>query len=256
MEAKGVQTLNRTLDIIELLAVCREGMGVSEVSQQIGLHKSTVHRLLNALVQRGYIEKLMPGGQYRIGLKFIEISALHLNHLELKTEAVPILRQLSDSLGQTVHLAIRDGQDVVYIEKIEPKSSLRMYSQIGRRIPLYCSALGKSLVSDLVPEVLQALARGLTYKAFSERTLTNHTGFIQAVNQSRARGWSVDDGEYEQGIRCFGAAIRDYTGHIIAAVSATGERPDFPPEQDERQISAVLLAAQSISQRMGYLPRT
>ena len=170
MEQKGVQTLDRTLDIIELLALSREGMGVSEIGQQIGLHKSTVHRLLNALLMRGYIEKDSQGGTYRIGLKFIEISSHRLNHLELKTEASPTLRGLCEELGQTVHLAILDKTEVVYIEKLEPRTSLRMYSQIGRRIPVYCSALGKSLVSDLPPEALRQLAESLEYRAFTERT--------------------------------------------------------------------------------------
>ena len=217
------------------------------------LHKSTVHRLLNALLMRGYIEKDSQGGTYRIGLKFIEISSHRLNHLELKTEASPTLRGLCEELGQTVHLAILDKTEVVYIEKLEPRTSLRMYSQIGRRIPVYCSALGKSLVSDLPPEALRQLAESLEYRAFTERTLGTASDFIHAVEATRLRGWGIDDGEYEVGIRCFGAPIHDYTGKIIAALSTSGVRASSTPERDQQLVGAVMNAARIISRRMGFV---
>ena len=254
MEAKSVQTLDRTLDIIELLALSREGMGVSEIAQKISLHKSTVHRLLNALAIRGYIEKDATSLQYRLGLKFIEISSLRLNHLELKTEASPTLRAMSETLDQVVHLAILDKAEVVYIEKLEPRTSLRMYSQIGRRIPVYCSALGKALVSDLGADKLRQLADSISYKAFTERTLTSSTDFIHAVEITRQRGWGIDDGEYEIGIRCFGAPIFDYTGRIIAALSTSGTRDKAKNDQD--LVTSVTNAARLISRRMGFVGGT
>ena len=132
MKENSVQTLDRTLDIIELLATVPNGMGVTEIGQKLGLHKSTVYRLINALVKRGYLEKEQSTGLYKIGLKFVEISSLHLQQIELKTEAVPYMRNLSELTGQVTHLAILDETEVVYIEKIDVIQSLRMYSQIGK----------------------------------------------------------------------------------------------------------------------------
>ncbi|MGE5606336.1 MAG: IclR family transcriptional regulator, partial [Bacteroidota bacterium] len=117
MSENKVQTIERTLDIIELLATVKEGLGVTEIGHHIGLHKSTVYRLLTALSNRGYIEKDPKNNTYKIGLKFIEISGLFLKKLELKTEALPFMRKLAEIIGQPVHLAILEGVDVVYIEK-------------------------------------------------------------------------------------------------------------------------------------------
>lgn len=128
MPESSVQTLDRALDIIEVLSTESEGLGVTEISQRVMLHKSTVHRLLNALLERGYIEKDSKLGTYKLGLKFVEISSLFLNKLVLKTEAMPYLRKLAELTGQPVHLAILDGNEAIYIEKVEALNSIRMYS--------------------------------------------------------------------------------------------------------------------------------
>lgn len=247
----SVQTLDRALKIIELLALHGEGYGVTEIGQRVGLHKSTVHRLLNHLVGQGYIEKDASRPIYTLGLKFIELASLRLNQVELKTEAGPFLRQLASRLDQAVHLAILADIECVYIEKIEPRAHLRMYSQIGKRIPLYCSALGKCLVSDLSAEVLADLARRQTYTAFTALTKTTPEAFLAEVALTRQRGWGLDDQEHEPGIRCIGAPLRDFTGKIVASLSVSGA--GITPDRDGEVSRLVVEAAQVISKRLGWL---
>ena len=131
MEKATVQSIDRALSIIETLAGEKEGLGVTEISTRVGLHKSTVHRLLSALGERGYVEQ-RSGGAYRLGMKIVELSSLYLNQVELKTEAQPYLRRLLQLTKQPVHLAMLDGLEIIYIDKIETIHSIRMYSQIGR----------------------------------------------------------------------------------------------------------------------------
>jgi IclR family KDG regulon transcriptional repressor len=253
MDGKGVQTLDRALNIIELLSVENEGIGVTEIGMRLSLHKSTVHRLLNALAQRGYIEKDEKRGNYKLGLKFIEIGSLRLNQIELKTEAVPFLRRLAELVRQPVHLAILRGHDAVYIEKIEPIQSIRMYSQIGKRIPLYCSALGKVLLSGLDKDTYETLIPGISFQSFTPNTRTDEGSLRAAVELVRERGWAQDNEEHELGIRCVAAPIHDYTGRIIAAMSIGGDKGVITPERDEENARLVMETAEQISKRMGYI---
>ena len=249
--AASVQTLDRALRIIELLALHGEGYGVTEIGQRVGLHKSTVHRLLNHLVGQGYIEKDAVRPVYTLGLKFIELASLRLNQVELKTEAGPFLRQLASRLDLAVHLAILADTDAVYIEKIEPQAHLRMYSQIGKRIPVSCSALGKCLVSDWAAEPLADLAGRLSYEVFTPTTRTTPEAFLADVALARQRGWGLDDQEHEPGIRCIGAPLRDFTGKIVASLSVSGA--SITPDRDAEVSRLAVEAAQAVSRRLGWL---
>lgn len=253
MVEKKVQTLERALDIIEVLATAEEGLGVTEIGQQIGLHKSTVYRLLSALSERGYVEKHPKDTTYKLGLKFVEISGLFLKQLELKTEALPFMRRLVEIIGQPVHLAIREGTEVVYIEKVESVNSIRMYSQIGRRVPVYCSAIGKILLTGLTDEGLEQVLDQLQVEKFTANTIDSREMFQRELQRVRVQGWAVDNEEHEPNIRCIAAPVYDYTGKIIAAISVSGEKRVIRPERDEELAGYVRETAEHISGRMGYV---
>jgi len=252
MADQKVQTLERAFDVIELLATSKDGLGVTEIGQQLGLHKSTVHRLLNALSNRGYIEKNPRNNTYKLGLRFMEISGLFLKQLELKTEALPFMRRLAEIVGQPVHLAILEGLEVIYIEKVELVNTIRMYSQIGRRVPVHYSAIGKTLLSGLSPERLNEVLGQLPYEAFTPNTLCSPEQLKEAVCQVIRNGWALDNEEHEPGIRCIAAPIYDYTGKVIAAVSVSGDKRIIHPDRDEEIATHVVRTAQEISKRMGY----
>ncbi|NLY74499.1 MAG: IclR family transcriptional regulator [Firmicutes bacterium] len=253
MPDNKVQTIERTLDIIELLATAKEGLGVTEIGRKIGLHKSTVYRLLNALAKRGYIEKDPKNSTYKIGLKFIEISGLFLKKLELKTEALPYMRKLAEIIGQPVHLAILEGTEVIYIEKVELVNSIRMYSQIGKRVPAYCSAIGKILLAGLNPEALREVLENIKFERLTPNTITTKKELLRELESVKEKGWAVDNEEHEPDIRCIAAPIIDYTGKIIAAVSVSGESRIINPESDFEIAGHVVETAASISKRMGYI---
>ncbi len=254
MSDNKVQTIDRTLDIIELLATAKEGLGVTEIGHNIGLHKSTVHRLLTALLNRGYIEKDLKNYTYKIGLKFIEISGLFLKKLELKTEALPFMRRLAEIFGQPVHLAILEGTDVVYIEKVELVNSIRMYSQIGRRVPAHCSAIGKILLAGLNAEHLREVLENIKFEKFTPNTIVSKEELQLEIELVKKKGWAVDNEEHEPNIRCIAAPIIDYTGKIIAAVSVSGESHIINLESDLEIPGHVIETAANISKRMGYIP--
>jgi len=246
-----VQSLDRAFDILELLSREQHGLALTEIGNRLDLHKSTVYRLLQALKQRGYIEKNAKGS-YRLGMEFIELSSLYLNNLELKTEAQPILRELSSLSGNTAFLATLQESEVVYIDKMETFNSLRKYSIIGQRAPLYCTALGKSMLTGKTEEQIRRLYRDRELTVFTEKSISSVDDLIEEIENTRRRGWSLDDEEYEEGLRCIGAPIRDYRNEVIAAVSTSGYASVITRERVEEIAAYVVKAARDISQLMGY----
>ena len=251
MSEKGAQLIDRLLDILELLSLEKNGLGVTEIGNRTGLHKSTVHRIVSALAERGYIEKVPERSVYKIGLKLVDISSVYLNSVELKTEATPYLRELAAKSGQPVHLAILDGTDAVYIDKVDILNNIRLYSQIGRRIPVYCSALGKCLLSGLHETEIEEIVSRCSFNKFTTKTLDREELMFQ-IRAAQANGYAVDDGEHDEGIRCIAAPIKDYRDKIIAAVSITGPAAVIALQNDIETAGVLIETARAISKRMGY----
>lgn len=247
-----VQSLTRAFDIIEVLSTEQHGLPLTEVAQRLELPQSTTYRLLSAMKERGYVEQTGRSGRYKLGLAFVELSSLYLNRLELKTEAEPYLRELSQKTKQTVFLAIRDGDQIVYIEKVEQFNSLRKYSIIGQRKPVYATSLGKALLLGLGDDEIRAVLANTVFEPLGPKTLTDLPKLIYEIQLSRERGWTMDDEEAEPGVRCVAAPVHDYRGHVIASVS-TSWSIDAHPEIDIAQFgSYVRDATRQISTHMGY----
>lgn len=251
MSEKGAQLIDRLLDILELLSLEKEGLGVTEIGNRTGLHKSTVHRIVGALAERGYIEKVSDRSVYKIGLKLVDISSIYLNSVELKTEARPYLHELTKRLGQPSHLAILDGTDAVYIDKVEMVTNIRLYSQIGRRIPVYCSALGKCLLSGLYEDEMQTILSRCSFEKYTANTLDKER-LIHQIRLVKTTGWALDDEEHDEGIRCIASPVFDYRGKIAAAVSIAGPAVIIIPQNDSETGRILQETAIKISKRMGH----
>jgi len=252
MQEKGsVQSIDRAISVLEALTGERDGVPLSLVAQRVDLHKSTTHRLLSTLCSRGYAEKL-PGGEYRLGRRVVELASMYLNQLELKTEAQPHLRRLLQQTTQPVHLAVLEGLEAIYIDKMETLHSIRMYSQIGLRAPAYCTGIGKALLSGLTDEELEKLLEGITLEYKTPNTITDPAVLLKELRRARRRGWACDNEENELGIRCIAAPVFDYRGDAIAAVSTSGVSRVIEASRDTETAKHVKHCAEAISARMGY----
>jgi IclR family KDG regulon transcriptional repressor len=249
-----VQSVERTFDIIEALSHEKDGLGLTDIGKKVGLHKSTVFRLLSSLAEKGYIDKNPKTANYRLSLKFIELSSTFLNNLELKTEALPFLKKLASLTTQAVYFAILDDWEVIYIEKVETFESIRKYDIIGKRAPSYCTALGKALLSGLSEDEIRERFQGIPLTSFTPNTITTLDRLIREVDLIRARGWSEDDEEYEEGVRCIASPIYDYRNSVIAAISTSGPKNIISKDKTKEISQYVVDAARDISKRMGYLP--
>ncbi len=252
MQEKGsVQSIDRALSVLEALTGEREGVSLAHIAQRVDLHKSTTHRLLATLCVRGYAERL-PGGDYRLGRRVVELASMYLNQLELKTEAQPHLRKLLQQTTQPVHLAVLEGLDAIYIDKMETLHSIRMYSQIGLRSPVHCTGIGKALLSGLTDEELEERLTGVELSRQTPNTITDPRLLVREIRRSRKRGWACDNEENELGIRCIAAPVFDYRGDVVAAVSTSGVARVLEPARDTEIAKYVKTCAEAISMRMGY----
>lgn len=246
-----VQSLERALDIIEVLAVEPEGLGVTEVANRTQLNKSTAHRLISTLASRGYLEK-SEKGDYKIGLKLIGAVSCYINSLELQTEARPYLAKMTGELGLTSHLGVLDGDKVVYVEKMDVISSVKLYSQIGLHVPAQCSSLGKCILSKYSKKELEQVMSNTQFINYTENTIVTMDKLYEALAAVRKKGWGMDNEEYEMGHRCIGAPIYDYRGDIIASVSASGTTMVLTEDKFEAVAEYVMSVAKQLSKDMGY----
>lgn len=247
----SIQSIDRAFDILELLSVESRGLTMTEIGRRLGLHKSTVHRMLSSLRERGYIEKSQETGKYRLGLGFVELASLHLNSLELKTEANPFMHQLTRHTGQTTFLAIRVGCDVVYIDKAETYDSLRRYKIIGRRRPLHTTALGKALLSGMTDEEVENLYADIKFEVVMKNTLGSLEELVDEIREIRERGWSIDNEENERGTRCVAAPIFDYRDRVIASLSTAWDITAYPQLTWADMSEQVVQYSRAISTKMG-----
>jgi DNA-binding IclR family transcriptional regulator len=247
-----VQSIERTLDILEVLSTEREGLGVTSIAARVGLHKSTAHRLLTTLTERGYVEKNAEG-IYRLGLKLIEVVSIYINSLELQTEARPYVARITADLGLTAHLGVLEGDRVVYIERMDVYSGIKLYSQIGIRVHAYCSSLGKCLLSNFSKEELNRTLAECSFNKFTPNTISSIEEMHAEIKKVRKQGWAMDNQEFDMNNRCVGAPIYDYRGEIIAAISASGPPTLLTMERVPGVAEYVMGKAAAISRNLGYM---
>lgn len=245
------QSLERALDILELLGEHGTGMRVNEICDSLGLNKSTVSRMLATLAEREFVEKLKDGS-YRIGVRIIEISSIHLNSLQLKTEALPYMEELQNKTGLIVHLATMMDKEIVYLEKLSPTANLRMYSQIGKRAFMHSTGLGKAMMAFMGREEIKNIIREKGLPRVTEHTITDETTLLKELDLIHKRGYAFDEEENEIGVRCIAAPIFDYRGQVIAAVSACGFLENYQFQKSEEFIQEVVECVKKISKAMGW----
>lgn len=214
-----IQSVERALRILDLFDDQEREIKITDISERMGLHKSTVHSLLKTLQVHGYIDQNSENGKYKLGLKLFERGNFVIHGLDIRKIAKTHLVDLSVTTGQTTHLVILDGKEGVYIDKVEGQKAVILYSRIGRRIPIHSSAVGKVLVAYKSKEELKKILKGYIYKVQTPSTITNEKDFLLELEQVCKQGNSIDNQENEPGVRCVAVPIHDHTGQVVAAIS-------------------------------------
>ena len=247
----AVKSLGRALRLAEVLSHYREGATLKELSDELDLPKSTVHRLLQAYRELGYVEQDNVSGRYRLSVKWLGISLKILEHIDLRHIARMTLTTLADMSGEVVHLVVLNDGEVVYIDKVEGKETIRMHSRIGHRAPVHCTAVGKSILAYLPEDDVRTILAEHGLPAHTPHTITDPDKLLEHLQHIRARGVAYDLEENEPDITCVAAPIFDHRGHVIAALSISGPTHRMRPRL-EALSEHVKKAGDTISQRLGF----
>ena len=251
----NVQSVERALSILEYISGSPDGVSISELSRELGLHKSTIHRILSTLVERGFVRNDEKNRRYKPGFKLFEIGSLVLNNLELRKEVHPFLEELKEKTGETIHLGILDEYEVLYIDKVESPQTIRMYSMIGKKAPLHCTGLGKTLLAFSSPSLLDEVVEKKGLKKFTNNTITEKEKLREHLKEVRERGYAIDDSEHEREIKCVAGPIFDYNNQLIAAFSISTPITRITKERMDYFIKLVLEYSERISKSLGYVKK-
>ena len=247
-----VQSVDRALSILEALSDQEQGSGLSDISKQIDLHKSTVHRLLGTLIARGYVEQDAETNRYSLTMKLFELGNKKVEKLDVLTISKPYLRELADQTNEVVHLVIREGAEVIYIDKVEGDHTLRMHSRIGRRSPLYCTAVGKVMMVYSDEQKRRVWWQKSNIEEKTPFTIIDYEKMQEEIKKIKAQGYALDEEENEIGVRCIGAPIFDHQGKVYAALSISGPATRMTAEKVDEFSIALLEYSQKISKELGY----
>lgn len=250
--AYKVQVLDRAINILEFVA--RQGggeAGLPELSAAMKLHKTTTHRIAHVLESRGLLRRAPDSNRYRLGLHLYDLGCHALDNVNIRDEARPIMTRVAFEVGETVHLAVADRAEVLYIERVEAQRSLTMGSKLGARNPVYCTALGKAILAfSPDAEVDQALA-GCSMQARTRNTFTSVLSLKRELERVRDRGYSIDDEEIEDGIRCISAPVLNPADRAVAAISISGPSSRVTPDRFQIIGKTVMKAAEDLSVHIG-----
>lgn len=246
------QVLDRVVQILDCFGPERNDLRLVEIAAETGLHKSTLYRLLEAMRDHRLIGFDEARGTYHLGMKLFELGSQAVERLALEKHAHPILDRLAAASGETAHLCVLDGAEVVYIAKVESTRTLRIPSAVGRRNPAYCTGVGKAILAHLEPERLARYLADTPLQRFTNKTLAAATDLKANLRQVVSRGFAIDDEEREDGVRCVAAPVRDHSGQVIAAISIAGPTMRVTKERLAELAAHVVGAANEISTNLGH----
>ena len=254
---KTEYTIQAVINAFELLEQFKgdvNELGVTELSKRLSLHKNNVFRLLATLESKGYIEQNKLNENYRLGVKCLELGQNYLKQTGLLRQARPIMEEVVNQCNENIYLSVLRGKKVVYIDIVEANQPVRVVSRIGAQLPPYCCASGKSQIAALM-EMGEDIEKYLptTLTPLTANTKTNIEDIKKELEEVRKKGYAIDDEEVDVGVRCVGAAIRDYTKRVIGAISISGplNRMDF--ERIENELGPLIVnSAKKISEKLGY----
>jgi len=217
-----VQVLDRAILVIDILAVAGVELGPSEIAGRVGLHKSTIHRLLAVLEGHRLVSRSPSDGKYVLGARILELANRSAAHLPLRIGAGPVLQRLVNDTDETAHVAVLDGAEMVSLTNVETPCNVRLPSAVGRRSAIYCTAIGKCATAFLSDGDVTRLLALQTFRRLTHQTIVTPNAFKEELGRVRERGFAVDDEESHQGLRCVSAPVRDVNDRVIAAISVTG----------------------------------
>jgi DNA-binding IclR family transcriptional regulator len=251
-EESVLKSLKKALDLIEIIGESGS-MGIRQLSARTGFPPATVHRIVAALVERGYLRQNRNTRNYSLSTRFLEFADSVQQRFDLVPIARPHLERLSMNTGESVNLCVLDGPVVVYIDHVHSqKHILRTFTRLGARVPLYATGVGKVYLSRMGAEELDSYLGNVKLERYTKKTIMDKNGLLEELERIRERGYAVDDQEKEDGVRCVAAPVFDHSGSIAAAISISGAAQWITHERIRSLARMVMDCAGRISAELGY----
>jgi DNA-binding IclR family transcriptional regulator len=244
----SIQVIERMMDLLDALSRVAEPVNLKRLANVTNLHPSTAHRILNVLVEYRMVDRVEPG-MYRLGIRLLELGNLAKSRINLRDEALPFMRELHDELHETVNLSVRQGDEIVYVERIHSdRSVMRVVHLIGARAPLHITAVGKLFLLQDGPERAQEYASRTGLPVFTRNTIRDGLTLTKELERIRRVGYAFDQEEAEKGVSCIGAGIYDDEGRLVAGLSVSAPTNRL----DKAWAPRVKEVADFISRAIGY----
>ena len=252
-DVKQPESVAAVLKVFALLQALSENneTGISDLSVRLAMPKATVYRFLQTMMTVGYVRQEKDSERYGLTMKMFELGTKALQFPDLVDLAKHHMQMMADITGETVHLGTLIDSDIIYLHKVDSRHTLGMYSRVGRRAPLHCTAIGKVLMAWEEPERRDRVLKGVEFKRFRENTLVNAESFIAELHQVKAQGYGEDREEFDDHIRCLGVPIFDRLSRPIAGFSISFPTFRYDDSKKEEIIAMLQAAAKDISTQLG-----
>jgi IclR family KDG regulon transcriptional repressor len=247
-----LKSVEKALQILEAFSSDTPELSVSELEQKLSLPKVSIYRFLRVLLKKGFIRQDPQTRKYRLGIKVFELGSIVLRDMELRKVAFPLIGELSRKSGETVHLGILDGEEVVSIEGTESGYSLRISLPIGKRVCLHSTGIGKAILAFLQDEEIEEIVKAKGLPRLTKNTITDPNLLKKELQAIKSQGYAIDNEENEPGIRCVAAPILDSSQHVIASISISGPSVRITNEKIPELADMVIQTSREISKSLGY----
>ncbi len=226
---------------------------ISDIGKQVDTSAQQTEKILEVLVNRGYLNYNRKKRTYTLGIKNFEVGYSYLTHVDIRRIAKPYLQELGEKYKENIYLAIRSGYEIVYIDAYEVKRSVLVKSRVGKLLPMYASASGKIHLADMDEEELEDFFKHIKLIPFTEKTITDKEKLKKHILEVRKNGYAIDDEEWEEEVRCLSVPVRDYTGKVTAGITLSAPSYRLDKEKLTSQIKDDFLkTAKELSERLGY----
>lgn len=252
-DTKTIGSVIKAVEIMEELAKSEDGLGVTEISKILNYGVSATYHLLNTLRQCNIVEQDKKTKKYRIGFALFRISGMAKRQNVLANLAQPYLDKLREKAGETSNLVILDDTDIIYIAQSESTKLLKMFAQLGAKVPLYCTGGGKVILAYQPKEVQDLILSRIKFEKYTRHTITDSEELGKELQTIKQRGYGFDNGEKEEGVTCVAAPVFDCYGEAIASVSISGPTNRLKEKQMSSIIKNVVDIAKEISTSLGYV---
>jgi IclR family KDG regulon transcriptional repressor len=252
-DAKQPESVAAVLKVFALLQALSENneTGISDLSVRLAMPKATVYRFLQTMMTLGYVRQEADSERYGLTMKVFELGTKALQYLDLVEMAKRPMQMLADLTGETVHLGTLIDSEIIYVHKVDSRHMLGMYSRVGRRAPLNCTAIGKVLMAWEDPERRDRILKGADFKRFRENTIVDPVTYLTELERIKTQGFGEDREEFDEHIRCLGVPIFDRLNHPIAGMSISFPTFRYDEAKEAETVALLQSISRDISSQLG-----